>query len=278
MLLFLAVKRLLLGLILLLCACLRSFPEEPILPEEEAPEAIFQSKIGDADVDFFLTGSWRAHLYGSFDILFKPDGASFIYPSAFPGLGVDQPFQQFPDLTFSVWLMERYFVEASIVDLSEDFFQENYFRMGYQGKEGEFLHHVYIANREITIPSYRFLDIPEQGINSLGVEAQMESGASSHHLLLRSDNNEPGSLTFIGKNLVTEEVIPLDAYVQGRFFKLPDIAVENLEVYLEDPEGSYTGDDGYKYRKATLDDAVLNSAGGLVTLKAEAQGRRRVKV
>ncbi len=194
--------------------------EELILPEQEAPEALFEAEIGDADVDFYLSGSWRILMGFSADFLFAPDGSvTLSLPGTFPGLEQDRLFEQIPDLTASVWLMERYFLEYSVLGG----FEENYFLMGYQGQEDEFLDHLYLGNRDIAIDPYLFLDIPEQDDSSIGAEALLRTGASSHELLLRSDNNQSESRLYIGKNLVSEEAIPLSGYISGRFFKLPNL-------------------------------------------------------
>ena len=243
--------------------------EELILPEQEAPEALFEAEIGDADVDFYLSGSWRILLGFSADWLFAPDGSVILsLPGTFPGLEQDRLFEQIPDLTASVWLMERYFLEYSVLGG----FDKNYFLMGYQGQEDEFLDHLYIGNRDIAIDPYIFLDIPEQDDSSIGAEALLRTGASSHELLLRSDNNQSESRLYIGKNLVSEEAIPLSGYIEGRFFKLPDQDVEELEVYLEDANGDYIDADGRHYRLAGVDDATLDSEEGLVFVKEAAAG------
>lgn len=247
------------------------WPEELILPEQEAPEAIFETEIGDADVDFYLSGSWRIILGVSKCIRLASDGSVEPYPEGFfPGLELDKPFEMIPDLTVSVWLMERYFLEYSVLSLEG--FDENYFLMGYQGQEDEFLDHLYIGNRDIAIDPYLFLDIPEQDDSSIGAEALLRTGASSHELLLRSDNNQSESRLYIGKNLVSEEVVPLSGYIEGRFFKLPDQGVEELEVYLEDANGDYSDTDGRHYRLAGVDDATLDSEEGLVFVKEAAAG------
>nr|MQY76056.1 hypothetical protein [Spirochaeta sp.] len=243
--------------------------EEPILPEQEAPEAIFETEIGDADVDFYLSGSWQMLLGVSVDFLFKPDGSvEFNSQSAFPGLELDKGIEQIADLTASVWIMERYFLEYSYLGG----FEENYFLMGYQGREDEFLDHLYIGNRDIAIDPYIFLDIPEQDDSSIGAESLLRTGTSSHELLLRSDNNQSESRLYIGKDLVSEEVIPLSDYIAGRFFKLPDQGVEELEVYLEDANGDYSDADGRHYRLAGVEDATLDSEEGLVFVKEAAAG------
>ncbi len=253
--------------------------EEFIGPEEEAPEALFEFEVGDAEVDFYLAGTWRASLFGSAGLLVYPDGSVVMSP--FPGLEVDRLFQQVPDLTFSVWLLNRFFLEASLIgDFFEgdySYFDQNYILMGYIGAEDEFLKRVLIGNRDVGIDPYPFIDVPEAGLSSLGAMAEMGTETTNHQLLLRYDNNEPGDLTFIGKNLVSEQVLPLSSYARGRFFKLPDANVDNLKVYIQDPEGSYSGvdvssGDIYRYRLATVDDAVLSSENGTVFLKESAEG------
>ncbi|UCF97224.1 MAG: hypothetical protein JSV89_18935 [Spirochaetaceae bacterium] len=247
------------------------------ITEIEAPEALFAVDIGDAEVDFFLEGTWRASVFGSFGVLIGPDGQAISSP--FPGLDSGRFFRQMPDLTFSVWLLNRFFIEASVIgDFLEqgyDYFDQNYILMGYIGAEGEFLKRVLIGSKNIGIDPFPFVDVPESGRSSLGVEALLGTGMSEHQLLLRYDNNEPASLTFIGRNLVAEQVIALDEYLRGRFFKLPDANVGSLEVYLEDPDGDFTTQDWAdkkNYRAATVDDAVIDSLNGTVFLKEPAQG------
>ena len=253
----------------------QSIPEDPAITQLEAPEALFELDIGDAEVDFFLEGAWRASLLGSFGVLIGPDGTQL---SPFPGFGQGLTFQQMPDLTFSVWLLNRFFIEASVIgDFLEhdyDYFDQNYILMGYLGEEGEFLKRILIGSKDVGIDPFPFVDVPEPGSSSLGVEAVMGTGMSEHQLLLRYDNNEPDSLTYIGSNLVSEQEIALDEYIRGRFFKLPDDDIDagTLEVYLEDPRGAYSDGDGRHYRKATVDDAELDRENGTVFLKEAASG------
>jgi len=243
--------------------------EEITVAEVEAPEALLELDIGDADVDFVLEGVWRASMFGS------------VGEYDFPDLDGGWVFEQNPDLTFSIWLLNRFFVEASVIgdftikDLLEqeyNYWDQNYILMGYLGQEGEFLKRILIGSKDVSIDPFPFIDVPEPGLASLGVEAVMGTGMSEHQLLLRYDNNEPDSLTYIGSNLVSEQIIALDEYIQGRFFKLPDENVDDLEVYIEDDFGPYSGDDGNNYRKADSDDAVLDSEEGTVLLTEAAEG------
>jgi hypothetical protein len=174
------------------------------------------------------------------------------------------------------------FVENPSYDYT--WWDKNYWLAGYRGQEGEFLRSVLIGNRQVGVDSYPFLEVPETGSSSLGVSALMGAGRSSHQLMLRYDNNEPADLTFLGKNRVDETMLALGQYIRGRFFRLPDADVQNLEVYLEDKNGAYTGTDqdatggSRRYRLATVDDAILDAAGGTVTLKTTAAGKGAVLV
>lgn len=237
--------------------------------DEESPEAIFDFKIGDSAVDLYITGSWEANFIFTSGFLIRPDfGVSLL--DQFPDFETGFLFEQVPDLTMSIWLMNRFFVEFSVLGS----FDNNRFLMGYEGEEDEFLHHIYIGNKDINIDPYPFISTPDQGESSIGAEAEFLSGNSIHELLLRFDNNDEGKVTFIGHNEVTEERIQLNEFIKGCFFKLPDEDVDNLTVYIEDPDGNYTdSNDGKRYRKAGLEDATLDSERGLVILKEEPTGR-----
>jgi hypothetical protein len=244
------------------------FAQVHLLEPEEAPEAIFDFNIGDKEVELFLLGSWSALLSGATGFMVRPDvGVTSL--DYFPDLELGFLFEQVPDITLSVWLMKRYFLELSVLGS----FENNYILMGYQGREDELVHHVYLGNRDINIDPYPFIEIPEMGESSLGGEAELGTPSSVHQMMIRFDNNDTGGKLFIGQNEVEEQVISLDSYLKGQYFKLPDDDVDNLEVYLEDADGSFSGDDQRKYRKADLDDGILDSSEGLLSLNEQHTGR-----
>jgi hypothetical protein len=264
----------------------QALPQLPYaLPEGEAPPTLFSAQIGDSEVDFVLEGSWRTELAAALGLVITPEG--LVYAEEFPGFGSLWPpvFRNFPRLTFTIWLRQRFFLESSVVwDFVENpsydysWWDKNYWLAGYRGREGEFLRSVLIGNREVAVDPYPFLEVPETGSSSLGASALMGAGRSSHQLMLRYDNNEPAEAIFLGKNRVEESNLGLDGFIRGRFFRLPDADVEDLKVYLEDPDGVYTGTDqdatggSRRYRLATVDDANLDAAGGTVTLKKASAG------
>ena len=121
------------------------------------------------------------------------------------------------------------------------------------------------------------MQIPDQPQGSLGAMAELISGGSTNDLLLRWDSTLPKTKTFIGKNELVEQETPLNGYIRGMYFYLPDTNLDpgTLQVFIEDPNGTYlsTAGDGRKYRLATYNDVVLDSTQGLVSLINPVQGR-----
>ncbi|MFQ3620184.1 MAG: hypothetical protein SNJ78_04460 [Spirochaetales bacterium] len=236
--------------------------------QEEAPETVFQTKIGDAEVDLKLEGFWDASLQGSLGAAFVP-GKGVQYPSVFPGFPDGLIYDQKPNLLLSLWLMERYFFETSLQEKRE----LNTYVLGYQGKEGELLQSLRAGNAGIEISPYPYMDFPGGSRSSPGIAARLQTSRAQYEFLLRYDPSLPAKRTYVGKNLVEEVRIPPSRYTQGQYFYLPDEEVDTLEVYLEDAQGSLLGDDGRRYRKATDFDASLSRTEGTVSLQKSWPGR-----
>jgi hypothetical protein len=235
---------------------------------EPLGEAIFETQLADQEVEFYLAGSWQSELSGTAGLILRPgSGASKL--DFFPGFQSGFLFSQVPDLTMSLWMMNRFFLELSILGS----FEENFFSLGYIGSQTDILQSLVVGNRDIGIDPFPFLTIPAAGDSSLGLAAELVSGLSSHQLLLRFDNNGTGRRFFLGPNEVTESLVSLDSYTVGRHFKLPDANVTNLELFLEEPGGVLVGGDGRDYHKATADEARLDGAGGFIYLKERPSGR-----
>ena len=199
-------------------------PEEkaedmPALPEDkEAEEAIFDFTIGDAEVDFFLTGSWTFTFFAATGILITPEGG-VQYLDSFPSFTDGFYFKQIPDLTLSVRILEKYFIDITYRGEEE---KENLFLAGYEGGEDELLRHLYIGNTDINLSPSPYLEIPESGNSSLGTHALLNTPASTHELLLRYDYNTDGKKIYKGKNEVVEIRYSPEEYKRGYYFKLPD--------------------------------------------------------
>lgn len=244
--------------------------QEPTPPslEEEAREAIFDFKIGDAEVDFFIEGSWTLTFLAATGLLITPEG-EVTSLDIFPTFADGFYFHQVPDLTLSVWLMEKYFLEVTY--RGED--QDNLFLAGYEGEEEELIQHIYIGNTDINLSPSPFLEIPEAGNSSIGTHTLLQTPASQHELLLRYDYNTSGKKIFKGNNEVVEIRYSPEEYMRGRYFKLPDNDIQDVKVYLQDPYGTLTDSQGRKFRKADARDIVLDANKGTLFIKEENEGR-----
>jgi hypothetical protein len=249
------------------------FADSINLPQPEAPTTIFATKLGSADVDMTLLGSWTAAASFGTGLLFAP-GQSVQALDSFPSLDQGFVFTQTPDITASLEMMKRFFLNVSIIGS----FANNYIQMGYRGGKGEALRSVVIGTQGITIPASTLMQIPSQPRGSLGAMAEFQSGGSTNDLLLRWDSTLPKTKTFIGKNELVEQETGINGYMRGMYFYLPDTNIDpgTLQVFIEDPNGTYLSSDPpgpRKYRLATFNDAVLDSAQGLVTLVNAVHGR-----
>ena len=215
-----------------------------------------------------MKGAWRATLSYSEGLRFNPDGST-MFPFGFPGFEEGFYFEQVPDLTFSVWLAHRWFLEVSVESNSND----NTLLLGYQGKPGEFVQKVLVGNKNTSIGAYDFIDLPAQSTSSLGASALFTTPVSTHELLLRFDSTTEKNKVFIGKGEMTEHQVSPATVLPGRYFMLPDTAVENPAVYLEDKNGEYKDASGHIYRQATTNEIFLDSANGFLYILAEQKGR-----
>jgi hypothetical protein len=260
--------------LLALIAAASAYGQTVSLPQPEAPTTVFSSKIGSADVDLSLQGSWNASLGFTTGLLFSP-GLPVQALDAFPGLAPGFIFTQSPDLTISLVLMRKYFLDVSVLSGV----QNNTIRMGYRGDPDEVLRSLVIGNTGITIPPSPFLEIPAQPTSSIGASAELVSGSSTNDLLLRWDSTAIKHKTFVGKNELIDQHVGIETYTKGRYFFLPDtnIDVGSLVVYLEDKYGTIIGTDSSghtsTYRQATLTDVTIDTTNGLVSLKAAAKAR-----
>ena len=246
-------------------------PEGDEEAEEGAGPYLLDFKLGDSDVDLIWEGYWRMSLVG---------GGSFGRrgeKNRFQGLREGVSFFQEPDLTISLWLNNRWFLEASFLEG----FERNTYRAGYRGGEGEFVQEVVVGSAGVDAEGYGGIKVPKPRRNTPGISAKFASERSKHEFLLRYDPTETGSTVFQGPYRVkTGKISPAD-FIEGRFFILPDTGVRAVSVYLEDKQGTVTGTDGggsgsgtqRRYRKAQPVQYTVDAQRGLVELEAAHKGR-----
>ncbi len=234
------------------------FSQTILLPQEEAPPSIFNTSIGDAEVDLYLTGSWETEIRGGLAYTWNSTDKK-IKTSAFPGMTSGLQLIHQPDILISLWLMDRYFFEASFIDD----YELNTILFGYEAVDENFLRSVRIGNTDIGFGDYSWLQIPKASTDSMGGMVLFKNDKSEHQLMIRFDPAEMQVKSFIGKNEVDPVRLKLTDYVEGRYFILPDDNVDDLVVYIEDSSGLYS-DGTHQYRLADGDDAIISAEEGIV--------------
>jgi len=240
--------------------------ETSTIEREEAPAAVWDMKINDSEVDLYINGYWKIGVLGGVSVESGPDG--IIFPAAFPGL-TDFRFYQEPDVTISLWLKNRYYLETTFLEG----FDKNTYAIGYRGQEGEVLQAVRIGNSEIGIADYEGIDVPSPKYNTPGITADFQTSISTHDVLIRYDPTSEQKKTFLGDSEVKEEFIELGEFKRGQYFVLPDRDLDSgsLEVYIADSRGPYTSLDGdslpfSNFRRASTDEYSHSLSQGTLTL------------
>jgi len=240
-------------------------PEETLSPEASA--YLLDLNLGDSDVNLMWEGYWRMSLV---------TGGSFgkqTPETAYPGLARGTAFFQEPDVTITLWINDRWFLETTFLEG----FERNTYRAGYVGQEDEFVQEVTLGNAGVNATSYAEIDVPAPRYNTPGIVAKFATAKSEHELLVRYDPTEADSMLFQGQYEVKTQDIGLPDYVEGKYFILPDKDVSNVVVYLEDRLGTITGTDSHgttrKYRLAEPAEYYVDNSSGLVVLSEPHQGQ-----
>ncbi|MDR2095285.1 MAG: hypothetical protein LBP76_07180 [Treponema sp.] len=230
---------------------------------EEAPSELVSLTLGDAEVSLFTSGFWKGTLSANWGLASTPLGVNAV--------STDSPilFTQEVDLTLSLWVADRWFVEASFLDD----YALNTYRAGYQGFEGEAVQYVGIGNTGLDFPRFPYLDLGGDSPSSFGIYGKFGGGDLTLHTLFRYDAAVREERIFVGDRERTYSYLPLDKPVRGRSFVLPH---ENLDtipvVYLEDKNGGIVDSDNRHWRLAEAGEYASSARYGIVELAIEPDG------
>lgn len=234
---------------------------------EEAPPELLTFNLGDSDVSLFLKGSWKGTLTGNWGVSHSELGLQ--------AASTDSPvlFAQEADLTLSLWLRERWFLEAGFLDD----YDLNTYRAGYQGKDGEAIQYVGVGNTGLDYPLFPYLDLGGNSAYSFGAYGRFGLGPWTFHSMFRYDAAAREERTFVGNRERTYSQVSPDRIFRGRSFVLPH---ENISaapiVYLEDKDGDLRDSAGHRWRKALPGEYGVSARSGLLELAAEPKGMAAV--
>jgi len=241
-----------------------SAQETPVLDVEtlrdritnEAPGELINLDIGDSSVSLRLSGRWKGTLQASLGFSLTPFGAAALFG--------DTPFfAQEGDITLSLWIRDRWFVEANFMDNSS----LNTYRAGYQGTEGEVIRYIGFGNTGLDYPSFPYLDLGGDTPSSFGAYGNFAVGNFSLHSLIRYDAAAREERVFIGSRERSFSYAKLSRPQRGISFVLPDDNLESIpEVYIEDSKGPLLDSEGRRWRLAETSEYGANARYGLVEL------------
>ena len=228
----------------------------------EAPEEILGFSLGDAGVSLFLTGSWKGTLQGNPGFFVSPVGTGFSAPQ-------EPVFAQEADLTLSLWVNNRWFVEANFLDDSG----QNTYRAGYQGHSGEFLQYAGVGNTGLDFPSFPYLDLGGDSPSSFGFYSRFGAQGLNVHALVRYDAASREERTFSGDRERTYSYLQLEDSIRGISFVLPDTNIDSeITVYIEDEKGTVRDSKGRRWRIAQPSEYAVGRAQGLLELMVRPSG------
>jgi len=234
----------------------------------EAPESLFEQKIGDIGVSVDAEGTWTTRLAGGWGQGFSNLG---ILPGlGYPGLEKGAVFSQQPDFSLTLRLLERYYLQVIYSGSIDD----RSFLVGYQGQEGELVQWAKAGNASFAVPSRagQALADGRRGAPAAAIAGTM--GTVSLELLGRYEDGTRETKTFRGFRETHSSLVGLDQWIRNRFFRLPSdrAPFTGIRVMVSDPAGSY-GTPGDRYRDASLTEALVNEKTGEIRLDKPATRR-----
>ena len=231
---------------------------------EEARSELMSLTIRDTEVSLFLAGFWKATLTGNLGFALTPLGPTIV--------SSDSPvlFTQETDLSLSLWIREKWFVEANVLDE----YTLNTYRAGYQGAAGEPVQYVGIGNTGLDYPSFPYLDLGGDSPYTFGAYGRFGSGDFTLHSVIRYDAASQEERVFVGSRERTYSILPLPSMERGLSFVLPQENIRDTPVvYLETPQGDLRGSDGRRWKRAGPGDFAASARYGMVVLSDAPVGR-----
>jgi len=218
--------------------------------------------LGDSEVSLFLTGTWKGDLSGNLGYFSSPLGSGFFSPET-PLL-----FKQEVDLTLSLWINDRWFVEANF----QDEYALNTYRAGYQGLPGEFLQYAGVGNTGLDFPSFPYLDLGGDSASSFGFYSRFGNNDLIFHALLRYDSASKEERVFSGGRERTFTDVDVQNFLRGVSFVLPDDNIDSdIIVYIEDEKGGILDINGRRWRLAFPSEYAASRDLGLLELSIVTQ-------
>jgi hypothetical protein len=229
----------------------------------EARPTLMKGSLGSSDVSLFAAGSWMGDLSVNFGVSHSDLGVGFASPES-PLL-----FKQEVDLSLSLWINNRWFVEANFEDDSK----QNTYKAGYQGQPGEFLQYAVVGNAGLDFPLFPYLDLGGDSPSSFGLYSRFGTSDLAVHALFRYDAASREEKTFTGGREKTYSDLQPQDTLRGISFVLPDPDINpKITIYIEDDKGTIHDITGRRWRYAARTEYAFSRAQGLLELSIRPSG------
>ena len=240
---------------------------EKILKED--PKEFLSYSIGDSNVSLVIMGSWMGGFTFNPGFSVSPMGIGFFSPQT-PFL-----FRQEADITLSLWINDRWFIEANFQDSGENATAADYintYRAGYEGFPGEFFQYAGIGNTGLDFPSFPYLDLGGDSASSFGFYSRFGPENLTFHALVRYDTSSREERIFSGTRERAYHYMQPGSFVRGISFVLPDENITSeIIVYIEDAHnGGMIDKDGRRWRLALPGEYAAGRINGLLELSVRA--------
>jgi hypothetical protein len=231
---------------------------------DEADSQLIRMSIYDSEVSLLMNGFWKGKIELNWGLRSGPLGTA-----ADSG---DSPllFTQEADLTLSLWLRQKWFLEVNFLDD----YSLNTYRAGYQGFPGETVQYAGAGNTGLDFPVFPYLDLGGDSPSSFGGYGRFGAENLIFHTVVRYDAAAREERVFLGGRERTFSTLSPEKALRGISFVLPHREVSGLSVYFEDKEGDITEtpDTGRRWRLAKSSEYAASGVLGIVELVREARG------
>jgi len=234
--------------------------------KKEAKSELAAFRLGDAEVSLSVAGFWKGSLQGSLGFSHGPLGTNAASP--------DSPilFTQEADLTLDLWILKKWFVEASVLD-NQDNIAFNTYRAGYRGLAGQAVRYAGIGNTGLDFPVFPYLDLGGDSSSSFGFYGHFVGGPFNFHTLLRWDQAAREERTFVGDRERSFSYLSLRETQRGLSFVLPDSALDSEpRIYVEDEDGGLRDGHNRRWRLLGPSEYAAGRLSGLVELSQSPTG------
>ena len=227
----------------------------------EDPASLYSFEIRDREVEFFLDGTWESSLTGVLAINFSTDGDTISFSPPV--------FEQQVDLSTWLFLDQTWYFEATFAEE----FTRNTVAAGYVGDDETVVKHVRIGNSGIIFPdTYPFITAGGGDILSPGIMGTFGGDSWKADAMVRYDTAVQREMVLSGMNEVTDEFIPLETPVLGKWFVLPSSRITGtVSVYIEDENGPLRDDSARvknrRWRKLNPAEFTIHGIEGILELE-----------